>query len=516
MSDFETPTAGSSKNLGADFIGHQKAMDTIEKDIICGSIPLNLSVIGLTGTHKTYLIDQIITKHETTLREKGILPLQVSFCMFLEKEDDPNSQFFREIVRDCILKMEEQNWLTEDIRTKGDKIPNVGNAGFAVKNFFYEVKRSRYHILLIIDGFDRARDFFDGTNPFQFLRILADQARYGLSLLLISRRDINKIEVRAGSANPYLFNLFVSSTMRLGMFSEDDLDIYFSNLSEKTMITSSDKEKILSYSGGHPRLLEKLGSKIIDQFQENREINVEKAADTLKLEFSKFYQDLIEFLRDGGLLSKLLQILFGPIVDVENHEITELEMYGLIKLSENKQFYVTYSEHFQDYLGSQEFTAELWPLWSETEIALREIITTVLSESPEYGANWTEKLKENFSNLRLIFKACQQLQEKEKKFSPSSASLDLISFTNPSELFQIIFVKNLWDSHFSNIFSNTKQYWEERNQFLTKCRNALAHNRENILDPAQVHKLEEYCREILAVHKQWSQSHLKNDLKRTK
>lgn len=485
------------------FIGRERIIRQIENRIVNVPSPLNLAIIGLHGTGKTSLVNKIITEHEDKLHEKKILPIQVQFTDFLEKEHSSGFlEFFHVLVDQCVTKMSTLNWLTQEIQASVDLISNTLTTGLEIKNFFRIVKNAGYRILFIIDGFDRAREFFNGTHPFQFLRSLADED-YGLSLLLTSRRSIREIEERAGSNFLYLYNLFIASTVRLEMFSPEDLDTYFSELSEKIPYSDQVEERILFYCGAHPLLLKMLSLQIVEQFQECNKIDVDKAFNDLKLSFSDFYNDIINFLREQGMLNKLLQILFGPIVDVKNDEVNEFERYGLIKVPTGKDVYFAYSEHFQDYLSRQEFAAELWPLWNKTEKAFREVIATTLSESEGDGDNWIDNLEIRFSNLKGIFDNCREIQEKEKKFAAGSVSLDLIHYTYISDLFQIIFVKQLWNSYFQDIFGHNKSYWEERNQFLARCRNALAHHRENILDLNQIRDLEKYCNEILMVHENW-------------
>ncbi|MDE0086737.1 MAG: ATP-binding protein [Candidatus Poribacteria bacterium] len=484
------------------FIGRGNIIQHIEDGIINVQNPINMAIIGLSGTGKTFLVKKITTYYENKLHDKNILPIQLQFTDFREEEVIDFLQFFRVLVDRCVTKMTALKWLTPEIEASANLIPETMTTGLEIKDFFSTVRNAGYNVLFIIDGFDRAREFFNGTHPFQFLRSLAEED-YGLSILLTSRRSIREIEEFAGSDYPYLFNLF-SSPIRLGMFSADDLDSYFSEFSKTIPSINQYKDRILFYCGSHPRLLQMLSLKIIDQFTRDVEIDVDKGFDDLKLSFSDFYNNIINFLREQGMLNKLLQILFGPIVDVKNYEVNELESYGLIQIPAKENVYFAYSEHFQDYLRRQEFTAELWPLWSKTEKAFREVIGITLSESEEYGENWIDNLEIHFRNLKCIFDNCRELQEKEEKFSTDSASLDLINFTNPSDLFQIIFVKKLWNSYFACIFGQNKGYWEERNQHITKCRNALAHNRENILDHNQVHQLEEYCNEILEVYEDWS------------
>ena len=193
--------------------------------------------------------------------------------------------------------------------------------------------------------------------------------------------------------------------------------------------------------------------------------------------------------------------MFGPIIDVKPTDVTELENYGLIKQNEN-QTYSTYSEHFHDYLKiherSTEFTNDLHTIWSKTENALREIITTTMSGV--YGENWIEELEKTRPNLKKeIFDPCRERRQNEKRIFGDRASQNLIDFTYPAQLFLIIRGRGLWEQHFQSIFGENKDYWDERGKFLTKCRTPLGHNRDNILRPDQRKIFEAYCDEILGV-----------------
>ena len=98
-------------------------------------------------------------------------------------------------------------------------------------------------MLLILDEFDHARYLFKGNTAFQRLRELADYPDYGFSLILTSRRSIRDIERLAGSSSPF-HNIF--QVQRLGMFNDDDLEIYFSRFSD-IGISISDEDRKHAY-----------------------------------------------------------------------------------------------------------------------------------------------------------------------------------------------------------------------------------------------------------------------------
>jgi hypothetical protein len=206
---------------------------------------------------------------------------------------------------------------------------------------------------------------------------------------------------------------------------------------------------------------------------------------------------MVNVLREDGSLNKLLQILFGPVVDVKPTDVDGLLKYGLIKPT-GQGTYAAFSEHFHDFLNLVEretgLVGDLWPIWRDTEKALRHLITTTLLD--QYGERWIEKLEKARPNLKKIFDECRGAQQKEEKSFGSRASQNLIDFTYPPDLFAIIFAE--WNN-FKSIFGKDKNYWDGRVQLLAKIRNPLAHNRDESLQEYERKTAEGYCEEILTV-----------------
>lgn len=280
------------------------------------------------------------------------------------------------------------------------------------------------------------------------------------------------------------------------MFGDEDLEAYFSQFSSIGMPISDDsRARVLFYCGAHPYLLEMLGCEMVEKFRQNREIDVDKAADAIIQSVFEHYDDAIRLLREEESLNKLLQILFGPVVDARQTDVTELQNYGLIKPSDHGQ-HVAYSEHFHAYLKMQERTAEfapdLWPIWRDTEKALRQLITTTLLAN--YGERWVERLEKAYPQLKGIFEKCREARQKDERLFGNRASQNLLDFTYPQDLFAIIFRE--WNS-FKDILGVDKQYWEQRASLLAKVRNPLAHNRDESLREYERQIAEGYCNEIL-------------------
>ena len=479
---------------GTRFIGRETIVNNIENRVIHPDSPGNLVIIGMHRIGKSSLAHKAIIEQKDNLTRKGVLPIWIGVASY-----DLSSDFFHALVKRSVREMKRLGWLSETIQEFADYALETEDSWDEIKDFFTEIKEIGYRMLIVLDEFDHARHLFEGDTAFQRLRELADYPDYGFSLVLTSRRSIRDIERLAGSSSPF-HNIF--QVQRLGMFNDEDMKIYFSRFSDIGIPMSDvDKERVLFYCGAHPYLLEMLGWEIVEGFRQNQkqEIDVEKAADAILQSIFGHYDDMIRLLREDETLNKLLQILFGPVIDVKPTDVTELQNYGLIKPTEHGT-YAAYSEHFHDYLKlherSTEFASDLWPLWRDTEKALREVITTTMSEV--YGNNWIKVLGKQRPNLKVIFDRCREAQQREEKSFRDRASQELIDFTYPADLFTIIRAKGLWHPYFEPIFGHNTN-WEECKQFLAKCRNPLAHNRDNILSSGQRKRLEGYCEDILDV-----------------
>lgn len=494
--NFENPFSDYGKIVrGERFIGRGQIIGVVESRIIQPTNPGNLAIVGVHRIGKSSLVYKTIIEQRAKLTGKGILPIWRGLSSY-----DQSSEFFRSLVDEYVSEMEDLGWLTERIQRSANRALESNASWDRIKRFFKDVQNTGYGVIFILDEFDDARNLFKGETAFQRLRELADYPDYRLSLVLTSRRNIRDVELSAGSSSPF-HNIF--QVQRLGMFNDEDLEIYFSLFSSiGIQITETTREHILSYCGGHPYLLEMLGWEIVERFRHNQEqeIDVDTAANAILQSVFEHYDDVIRLLREDGMLNKLLQILFGPVIDVKQTDVTELQNYGLLQPAENGT-YTTYSEHFHNYLKlherSTEFAADLWPIWRDTEKALREVITTAMFNV--HGSQWIERLEEERPNLKSIFDECRKAQEKEERSFGDRASQNLIDFTYPADLFTILCAKGLWKPYFEPIFGHTPNYWEHRKQLLAKCRNPLAHNRSEVLQVHELKIIEAYCQEILSI-----------------
>lgn len=491
--DVENPFADYGNIVGGDrFIGRKAGLKTLESRVVLPQEPGNLAIIGEPRIGKSSLVYKAVIERKDELIAKKLLPIWINLGTY-----DQSAFFLRSLVTHCYDELEDLGWITDRIdqackRVLEDELSWSEGYG-RIQRFFQRVRQEGIRVLFILDEFDYARYLFkDDTSGFQGLRELSYRPEWRVTFITTSRRSIRDIEIQTRAISTFdgIFHKYY-----LAMFDEADLEEYFARLESVGLSVSPlIKSRIDFYCGGHPFLLEMLGYELVEVFREHQPVDVDITAKRIEASFLDQYDRMIDLLREDGNLTKLLQILFGPVVDVKQTDVDELARYGFIKLT-SQQVYVAYSEHFQSYLRLIERQVDLWPLWSETEKALRQIITTKMAE--RLGENWIEKLEKARPNLKTIFENARKAQQSEEKSFGSRASQNLIDFVYPQDLFAIIFFD--WQDTFQSIFGYDKNYWQQCANLLAKIRNPLAHNRNQVLYEADVQKAEGYCKEILAL-----------------
>lgn len=493
-SDFKNPFAGYGVIVSGDrFIGRRKDLRVIENKIVTNE-PGNLAIVGQPKIGKSSLVFKSIMDRKHEIIAKGIIPIWINLGMY---EQTP--EFFYSMVKNCLEELEKLNLLSESIKYSAQialKDIHSQSADFQnILKLFTKIREEDYHVLFILDEFDHARSLFKGNSSgFQKLRELSYRPEWKVTYITMSRRTIREIEAQSNTTISNLHNIFPEHY--LTGFNDKDMNEYYNKFSPINLsISLEQKNKIDFYCGGHPYLLEVLGYEIVEIFRENFNVDINEAAYNTEQSLINHYDHLIDLLEEDGSLNKLLQILFGPVVDVDQTDVDRFLKLGIIKTDAHSNF-VAFSDHFQIFLNLVRREADLWPIWSKTEKSLRRIIETTMTN--HYGETWIAKLEDVHHTLKPIFNECREAQKKEEKSFGSRSSQYLIDFTYPQDLFAIIFAE--W-SIFRPIFGKDKNYWDQRKQLLAKIRNPLAHHRGDILHDYEKQIAEGFCNEILSIIK---------------
>ncbi|HWP47019.1 MAG TPA: Swt1 family HEPN domain-containing protein [Candidatus Limnocylindrales bacterium] len=493
--DFANPFSDYGNIVyGERFINRPDAIRAVENRVIRPTEPGNLALIGDYRIGKSSLVYHSIMTRKSDLLEKKRIPIWINLATF-----DQAPIFFRSLVTNSYDEIEGLGWLTDTVKRAAEgalKDEVSWSEGYGrIQRYFEKVRQAGIRILFILDEFDHARHLFRGDiSSFQGLRELSYRPEWRVTLITTSRRSLQSIEFQTKAIST-LEGVF--QNYYLGMFDDEAFEAYLARLSSIGIsITPQIREGFLYYCGGHPYLLDMVGYEVVELFRETNVVDVSQAVKRVEQSFIHHYEHMLDVLREDKSLSKILQILFGPVIEARPTDAEELQRYGLVKLTEQGN-YVAFSEHFQTYLKMIGRQVDLWPLWKKTEVALRRLITEKMRE--QYGEQWVDKLCKARPNLKPIFERCTEVQQREEKSFGSRASRNLIEFTYPRDLFDIIFAE--W-AIFRDIFGKDKNYWDQRAQLLSKIRTPLAHNRDQSLYDYERQTAEGYCKEILATLEQ--------------
>jgi AAA+ ATPase superfamily predicted ATPase len=477
---------------GNQFIGRGKALRAIQERVVKATEPGNFAIIGDHRIGKSSLAYIAIMEKRGELLQQGRIPIWVNIAKY-----DNQADFFRSLVTLSYTELDDLDLSNESIDKARNRVVESTSTWAetfeAIQRYFKKVRQSGRWIIFVLDEFDHARVLFkDSISGFQQLRSLSyDDPEGRVTFVTTSRRTIREIEEQTHAISTF-DGIFAKEY--LGVFDNEDMTEFYEVMGKTELhVTQEMLEQIESYCGGHPYLLTGLGYRMVGDWLNGKIPEIDKLMLELSPSFLNQYDRMTKLLREDGSLIKLLQILFGPALEVTQAEIEDFLRYGLLKVSSSGS-YVAFSGHFHSYLRLIERDSDLWPIWKQTEIAIRELISQKMSLKYPHK-DWVTELENEKPKLKNHFDRCREAQAKEQRSFGTRASSKLIDFTYPSDLFDIIFSE--WNI-FYNVLGKDKAYWEERRQLLSRIRNPLAHNREVVLQEYERLLAEAYCKEILS------------------
>ena len=169
--------------------------------------------------------------------------------------------------------------------------------------------------------------------------------------------------------------------------------------------------------------------------------------DTISGEFIDYYEYLVDLLRQDETLTKLVEILFGPVFTATRYDAERLRHQGL----------------------------------------LRRTLASRL------GDNWLGLLPVTAPRLANAVARWTELFAREKRQFAALAVSDVLDYANPLDLLQIM--NQFWDDFRPLLGNHPKAYWETRFQVLARVRNPLAYSRP--VEKKALVEAEEYCHELL-------------------
>lgn len=498
---------------GDRFIGRIPEIRAIEQRVLGREQYGNLAIMGLPRVGKTSLAWQAIMEKKGDLLSMSTIPIFVPVGNCRTSKD-----FYKTLVS---LINDEVEHVCEDVQ-RFDKVNSIylqlngasDDVDFSllVQKYFKFLKRLGYKTIYILDEFDSVQGFFEVAD-FQMLRELSTNPDTEVCLVTCSRKTIKEIEALNGAISNF-YNTF--NDIRLAMYSDDDINMYWSWVGNHVEIDNNYKEKAEFYAGRHPFLLD---------FYNNfcfvsKEIDKDTIISNLRLEFLNQFSTIQDTLKNEDLLDKAIQLVVGPVYDVNKISEERLLKFGFIKIVDNEQkmnvlgrimgatyqghSYVCFSDYFTNVLERNVIEdIDYWPVWKETEKMLRGLIKTYLDE--RYGADWENQIVADYCSSRTwwdSFKRLKSTRESSLQLFPNNASNHLVDYTLTRDMYNV-FINTGWDAWFYQVFGADKRPWSEKFLFLAEVRNPMAHNNDEFISVEQRTRATNYCQEIKNAIRDW-------------
>lgn len=500
---------------GERFIGRKESIDQIANRVL-GREYGNLSIVGLPRVGKSSLAWHAIMDKRDELIKSNTIPIffGVGSCK-------SSTEFFKKMV---ILLSDELDLICEDekyhmLATKYIEAIKEEYDINLVQKYFRIVKHFGYKTIFILDEFDSVLNFFEMPD-FQFLRELSYNPDIKLCLVTCSRKDIEDIEVKEGAVSNFSG---IFSQLRLSMFSDDDVSLYWEHFDTDWEVTDRYKNYVYYFTGNHPWLMD-----MVNNIMFNQDITGELNSkfDNVKLELMDALDKIVSTIEKEQLLNSAIQLVVGPYDNPGQKETEKLLKFGFIKKEhpeyKKKLFgsvvgptideycYICFSPYstldlYRRYYANLPYSG----LWSKTENSLRFVIkeflrlnfsgdwenelTNLLMNNPPYPKFDIEMWKKNLASLK-------NTQKKMCASFPTMKESHTVDFTLTAQLFDLFIMPNwLW---FNTIFKGAQSDWKKKFYFLVNFRNPVAHN--NLAYLEELEKVATvYCKEVCSAIDNW-------------
>lgn len=499
---------------GQRFVGRKKELNAISQRVLGDSYG-NLAIMGLPRIGKSSLAWQGIMTNKEQLIEKKTLPV------FFQSGSCHNApDFFKQI----IISLHDEMQLSYDDEKYEkfasrivDELLNTDDSSFnlLVMKYYKIVKRLGYKVIYILDEFDSVQSIFDVAD-FQLLRELSYNPDTKLCLVTCSRKTIQEIEAKNGALSNF-YGTF--KDLRLGMFDNSDMKEYWEK-AESCGFSESYKVGAEYYVGRHPYLLDLLNDYCIRTNVIDFENGSSDVIAEIRLELWNQLKSIIDTLKHEEIFDKAIQLILGPVYDVTKIQEEKLLKYEFVKIVDNMTkvdllgrlvgartehgSYICFSDYFT-LLIDQEYIADVdyWPLWSETERTMRELIKIYIKDC--FSSDWETEILAKFgtsSHWAEQFKRLIETRRKSRNLFPDSSN-NLVDYSMTRDMYETFMAPNEAWKWFGKVFQGSKRDWAAKFIFLADIRNPLAHNNREFISKEQIEKAKGLCDEIKRIISEW-------------
>lgn len=389
------------------FIGRESELRAIGSRVFGAGGYGSVAVIGLPRVGKSSLVSEAIRRADTQFRDLRSVAVRVNVGEFASV-----SELFRRLVGDIADAIDDQGLGSDEINRRTTKAlePQVLDFG-AVRAVFRSLRRADIRPVCVLDEFDAGRRLFrETTQCFQWLRELASTPEIKAALVIIAKRRLQEVSRLAGQDSNYWANVLM--TLPLKPFLASEVERFFSSLEgEGVYLGVAEQREVLAFCGGNPYLLDGVAFHAWERVRRGERIDSEWIRNIGGELVRDYLPQVSTILQDGPMLSKAVQVVVGPHWDVTAEDINALRELGVLR--EEQGELRGFSRTFEDHLRLVGRHIDIWPLWRDTERALREVLERNLEQV--HGSDWPKRLAKARPKLRPMIEKCQAACEQERK-----------------------------------------------------------------------------------------------------
>lgn len=509
------------------FAGRKQEIQIIRNRVI-GETFGNIALMGMPRIGKSSLAWNALMP----IKEEQVKNHNIIIFVYVGKFSS-SIDFFKyltnSILEELLFVIEESNSeVTKRLSITYEEIKKSINDRFEfdilIERFFKLLYKLNYRATFILDEFDRVVDLFNEAD-FQNLRNISSQAEWKICLVTVSRRTIQEIELQNGAIST-LSGVF--SDLRLGVFSKCDNNEYWDIVKSFGIEISNEYKKQVKYLvGQHPFLLDFYNYEAFNLLSSGQVVSSDsfslKLESDLKLGLYNNFEKILNLLKYEGLYSKAIQLVLGPVYDVTAIDEQKLLKYEFIRLVDNSEkirilkrdlgvrrdnsnsSYICFSDYFTELLTLKFNDIEYWPLWNQTEKAVRELIKDYIIAT--FGDNWELAYLKKHDKSDGKQKGIQKLDDVRtytiNKFG-HLASTHLVDYTFPKDMYDL-FISSDW-AWFEKVLGESKSEWRKKFNTLAEIRNPIAHNNSEFISTDDLKNAKKYCEIITSKISQWNES----------
>lgn len=474
------------------FIGREAELRMITSRVFGAGCYGSVAVIGLPRVGKSSLVFEAIRRAEARSGERRTVVVRMNVGEFVTV-----GELFRRLVEDLVEGIEDQGLGNGEIARRATQALGQEETDFsAVRAVFRSLRRADVRPVCVLDEFDAGRCLFGRTPQcFHWLRELSSNPAFKAALVIVAKRRLQEVARLAGHESDYWANVLMTLTLKPFLASE--VDRFFAALDgEGVALGEAERRDVLALCGGNPYLLEGVAFHAWERVEQGQRIDIEWLRTTGGALVRDYLLQVSTILRDGPMLSKAVQVLVGPQWDVTTEDVAALCELGVLYEDDGKLR--GFSRTFEDHLRVEGREIDIWPLWRETERALREVLERNLEQL--YGSRWPDGLTKSRPKFRPRIEEWRRQRDRERR-TIGRASASLLAYTYPADLFQLMAVD--WKRLAEPLLGSAKQDWDTNFKVLAKVRNPLAHNRAEAVTKADRLQAEGVCRAILERYEKW-------------